>query len=99
MRKTREQKNDEAIMDCYVELYLNSTPSADFKDLMEKALLNERGQKVIDFNSYEIEEEKYDEIVESMIKKHKFKGYMVQQFKNTIALGCSPKCIWKQKDN
>jgi hypothetical protein len=90
-------KNDRAILECYTELFVNSTPSANFKELMDNAEINEKGQKVIDFMAYEIEEEKYDEIIELMINKHKFKGYMIQMFKNTIALGCSPK--FKRKDN
>ena len=89
-RRTKEQKENDAIMDCYTELFANSNPPADFKELMDNAPLNEMGQKEIDFMSYEIDRDKYDEIVESMIKKHKFKGYRIQMFKNTIALGCSP---------
>lgn len=84
-------KDDQAIMECYTLLYKESTPSANFEELVENANINERGQKVIDFNSYEIDEELYKSIVESVIKKYKFKNYKVQQFKNTIALGCSPK--------
>lgn len=91
MRKSREQKENEAIMDCYTALFENSTPSTDFRKLLDDAPINEQGQKIIDFMAYEIKEAKYNEIVESMIKKHKFKGYRVQMFKNTIALGCSPK--------
>lgn len=87
----KQSKEDKAIMECYIELFKHSTPSADFEQLVENADINECGQKVIDFMSYEIDEELYDSIVESMIKKHKLKGYKIQQFKNTIALGCSPK--------
>lgn len=90
-------KEDRAIMECYVELFKQSNPSADFEQLVENADINERGQKVIDFMSYEIEEKLYTEIVDSIIKKYKFKNYKVQQFKNTIALGCSPK--FKTNDN
>jgi len=97
MRKTREKKDDAAILDCYTELFASSTPTADFKELMDNAFINEKGQKEIDFMAYEIDEDKYNEIVESMIKKHKFKGYRVQMFKNTIALGCSPK--FKRKND
>ena len=86
----KQTKDDKAIMECYVELFKQSNPSADFEQLVENADINERGQKVIDFMSYEIEEKLYVEIVDSIIKKYKFKGYKVQAFKNTIALGCSP---------
>lgn len=97
MRMSREKKFDAAMMDCYVELFANSTPPADFKELMDNAPINEHGQKDIDFMAYEIDEEKYDEIVESMIKKHKLKDYYKKVFKPNIALGCSPK--FKRKEN
>jgi hypothetical protein len=88
---SKMKKEDEALMKCYVELYKNSTPQADFKLLVENATINERGQKEIDFMSYEIEEEVYQKIVNSVIKEYKIRGFMKQRFKNTIALGCSPK--------
>jgi hypothetical protein len=85
------KRNDEAIIECYTELFFKSNPSADFKELMDNAEINEEGQKVIDFMAYEIDEELYKSIVESMIDKYKFKGIKKQQFRTTIALGCSPK--------
>jgi len=91
MRMSREQKENAAIMECYIDLYANSNPAADFIELMDNATLNERGQKVINFMDYEIEEVKYNEIVDSIIKKYKFKNYYAQMFRNTIMLGCSPK--------
>lgn len=84
-------KEDKAIHTCYVELFKHSTPPGDFDLLVEKAEINDRGQKVIDFMSYEIDEEKYDQIVESVIKEFKIRSWKKQRFKNTIALGCSPK--------
>lgn len=78
-------------MECYRILFYKSTPSVDFEKLMDDADVNEDGQKVIDFMAYEIEEEEYKTTVDYIIKKYKFKGYKVQQFKTTIALGCSPK--------
>jgi len=97
MRASKEKKFDVAMMDCYVELFANSTPPADFKELMDNAPINERGQKEIDFMAYEIDEEKYNEIVDSTIKKHKLKGYDKRVFKINISLGCSPK--FKRKDD
>lgn len=97
MRMSREKKFDAAMLDCYVELFANSTPPADFKELMANAPINERGQMNIDFMAYEIDEEKYNEIVESIIKKHKLKGYYKKVFKINIDWGCSPK--FKRKEN
>lgn len=86
-----KNKDDQAIMECYTLLYKESIPSTNFVELVENAKINECGQKVIDFDSYEIDEKLYDSIVDTIIKKYKFKNYKIQQFKNTIALGCSPR--------
>jgi len=80
-----------ALLDCYKELYKNSTPSADFQELMDKAELNNRGQKIINFNDYEIHPDDFDLILENTLKKHKISKTIQQTFKNTIYLGCSPK--------
>lgn len=90
-KDTLRTKEDQAIYKCYVELFKNSTPSGDFDFLVENASLNKWGQKEIDFMSYEIDEEEYKKIVESTIKEFKIPGWKKQRFRNTIALGCSPK--------
>ena len=85
-----DKKLDNVIIECYVELYKNSIPSVDFKKLMDDAVINDNGQKVIDFNSYEIELEKMDKIIENITKKYKIKGWTKKMFTTTIYLGCSP---------
>ena len=80
-----------ALLDCYKELYKNSSPSADFQELMDKAELNNRGQKIINFNDYEIHPDDFVLILENTLKKHKISKTIHQTFKNTIYLGCSPK--------
>lgn len=89
MKKKKYNKVDQALFDCYTELYENSTPSASFQELMDNATLNERGEKVIPFDDYLISEELFDEIV----KKHskQFKGSTKRAFSVEIHLGCSPK--------
>lgn len=89
--KLTNKKLDDALLECYVELYKNSTPSTDFNELMNNAIINERGQKIIDYNCCEIEHEKMCKIVENTIKKYKIKNWQKQMFSNTIYLGCSPK--------
>lgn len=84
-------KIDKILLKIYQDLYKASTPSADFNELMEKAEINERGQKVIDFNAYEISEENYNDILESNLKSIREPKYKKQMIRNTIALGCSPK--------
>ena len=45
----KKDKVSEALWDCLVELYANSTPSADFNKLVEEAPINDRGQKDVPF--------------------------------------------------
>lgn len=83
---------DKAIMHCYRELFANATPAASFDELLKNSTTNERGQREIPFMDYEIEESKFDEIIDDTIKVYKIKGAILKQsFKNTILFGCSPK--------
>jgi len=83
---------DKALMHCYRELFANATPTASFDELLKNATTNDRGQKEIPFLDYEIEESKFDEIIDDTIKVYKIKGAILKQsFKNTILFGCSPK--------
>lgn len=84
------KKIDQLIHDCYVELYKNSTPSCDFDQLVKEAKLNERGQKIIPFDDYEISNAMFWSIVNKYASLVRPK-YKQQMFKNTILLGCSPK--------
>lgn len=87
------KKIDEALLECYIELYKNSYPPADFQYLVDTAIINSDGRKVIDYNSYEISEKEFDNILETIMKKYKFKKYIKEQFRRTIYLGCSPKIV------
>jgi hypothetical protein len=78
-------------MDCYKELYKESTPSADFDELVKNATINEQGQKMIDFDAYEIDFDKYHEIVEKYIKKIKLTSYEERGFRFEMFLGCGPR--------
>jgi hypothetical protein len=64
-------------MDCYRELYKEATPSADFDELVKNATINEQGQKMIDFDAYEIDFDKHHEIVEKYIKKITYNKYKI----------------------
>lgn len=89
MRK--EERNNKLIMECYTEMYAVSTPPVNFQELMDNAVINDRGQKEILFMNHEIEYEEYNNIIERLINKYKLNTLEKRQFKTTIALGCSPK--------
>lgn len=81
----------ETILNIYRELYKNSTPQADFDVLVENAIIDSEGRKVIPFMDYEIEEEKMDFIINEECKKQSFNKRITDIIKTNIYLGCSPK--------
>lgn len=86
------KKEELALNECYVRLYKNSEPSADFNKLVDEADTDENGLKVIDFMAYEIEKDLFENIVEDVISEYKIKPrYRAQAFRNAIYLGASPK--------
>lgn len=84
-----QKKLAEIVEYILVELYANSTPTADFHKLVKEAEINERGEKVIDYNAYEIEQEKAQEILDKHTKK--LSRLEKQAVRINIWLGCSPK--------
>ena len=89
---TTQHKFDNAVLECYRELYANSTglngEVGDFDKLVESATINDKGRKVIPCDDYYIPKDKYNEIVD----KHK-KGLpktLRYSFSVSINLGCSP---------
>ena len=67
----KQNKIDDALFDCYRELFANATPKGDFDQLVENATINDRGQKEILFDNYEISEARFQEIIVDTLKKHK----------------------------
>ena len=89
-RRTRSQMLQDAVLDCYRELYKKATPSADFDELVANAPLNNEGKKVIDYNAYKLDRFTYEDIVEKHIKKNKLKGPIARGFSIEMYLGCGP---------
>ena len=92
-RLSRAKRIDNVVMNCYRELFANSTPVGDFDKMMAEADKNEFGQLVIPFMDYELEEEKFEEIVQKHMddKSIKLTPYEKRGFSVSIHLGCSPK--------
>jgi glycosylphosphatidylinositol transamidase (GPIT) subunit GPI8 len=91
----KQNKIDDALFDCYRELFANSTPQGDFDKLVESATINDRGQKEIPFDDYEIAEEAFERIINETLKKHKVPKSLHKSFNIAIYLGCSPRFIRK----
>jgi hypothetical protein len=87
----KQNKIDDALFDCYRELFANSTPKGNFDQLVEDATINDRGQKEIPFDDYEISEARFQEIIADTLKKHKVPKSLHKSFSIAIHLGCSPR--------
>lgn len=88
---TRQEKIEKLVMDIYCQLYAAATPAADFELLMEESPRNERGEIVIPYMDYEMEQSVCDSIIEEALKNFRAPKYIKQSIRNTIYLGCSPR--------
>lgn len=87
----KKNKVEMAAWHCLRQLYANATPPANFDELVEKADVNERGQKVVDFMSYYVDKDLFEEIVKQTIKDFKLKKEIeLRDFKFLVYLGPSP---------
>jgi hypothetical protein len=84
------EKDKKIMFDILRQMYKEADPSADFDSLMEKATINERGQKDIHFESYYLSQERQNEIIEEQLKGKRLTKIKKQMIKNFIYLGCSP---------
>jgi hypothetical protein len=91
MTKAQDKKIEDAMTSIYTELYAVSEPSVSWNYLVESAELNERGQKIIPYNDYLIDEEVYYEIVKRHLKELKVPKWRKEAVSRGILLGCSPK--------
>lgn len=96
-RKTRIERLKDLLMDTYRELYENSTPSVDFDLLVETAEVTEDGIKVIPYQDYYIDEDKYKEIVNKNIAKMKMTKAEENEFRMVAFLGCGPSTSKKEE--
>jgi len=91
MTKAQDKKIEDVMTSIYTELYAVSEPSVSWNYLVESAELNARGQKIIPYNDYLIDEEVYYEIVKRHLKELKVPKWRKEAVSRGILLGCSPK--------
>lgn len=89
MKKT--DKISDLMTDIYRDLYKNSTPPADFDELLISAKKDENGQLQIPYLDHEIEEELFNQILDEHIKKSGFTSWTKSAIRTGVLLGCSPK--------
>ena len=88
MRQSRDEK---ILFDYYRRVYKAATPSVNFDELVENATINDRGEKVIDYNAYEIEEGVQEQIIKDIFKQYRIPLYRRKAFQFEFHLGCGPK--------
>ena len=84
-------KTQKIIWDIYRELYTNSEPSCDFDELVNSAEKNEKGEKIIPFENYFIDQGLMDEIIEKHLKNKRLTKLAKNSIKFNIYLGVSPR--------
>ncbi len=88
------KKNLEVIVnEIYKQLYLNSTPKADWEELKSSSPKSELGIE-IPYNNYSIDKELMDSIIQKYTKG--LSTHNKNRIKITIYLGCSPR--FKEKE-
>jgi hypothetical protein len=92
MTLKRRKRLQQLIEECYRELYREAEPSADFDQLLEQAPLDSMGRKVIDYESYYIPKEKFEEIAEKHKNKMKMYKFEESSYNLAIYLGATPTC-------
>ena len=91
MAKKKKNSDEEIINELYRRSFAASNPPGNWDELLEKAELNENGQKVIPYMDYECKHEKLQEIFDSVMKEYKVPKYRINAFSFNFWLGCSPK--------
>lgn len=88
-----KNKIENIIHEMYVEMYKAAEPSTDYDELIANAHINENGAKIIDFDSYTIDREAFEFILEHIQKKWKIRknsiNYKILNF--NAYLGATPR--------
>lgn len=75
----------------YRRVYKRATPSADFDTLLENATVNDRGEKEIPFNDFELSRDDFEDILDGVSKKFKLSVRERETVSFEMNLGATPK--------
>lgn len=90
-RKLKDKKKiDNLLWECYEEFYREAIPSVSFKELWENAPLNERGEKIIEYEAYYLSSELYQEIFNKYMNLISDNSLYKRTFHFIVATGPSP---------
>jgi hypothetical protein len=86
------KKKDEMILhELYRRAFAASTPYGNWDKMFEKAVINDRGEKVIPYMDYECDSNVLEDIFNTVMKEYKVPKRMQKSFSFSFYLGCSPK--------
>lgn len=86
------KKKDEIILhELYRRAFAASTPYGNWDKMLEKAIINEDGEKEIPFMDYECEANTLENIFNDVMKEYKVPKRKQKNFSFSFYLGCSPK--------
>jgi len=88
MKSTK--KLNSMVDDLYREIYKNSTPPADFDELVKNALYDEWGKKDIKFRNYKIKGSLFDSILKNYFIGKRLTKYEKTLITNTLYFGAIP---------
>lgn len=89
-----EKKSYQVLLECYRELYRAAEPPANFDDLVANAeTVEQLGRKVkqIPMDDHCISNDRMDEIIAGVCKRHKLNPYWSSKVSQAVYLGCSPR--------
>lgn len=85
-----QKKLNKMVDDLYREIYKNSSPPADFDELVKNAQYNEWGRKEILFKNYKIKESLFDSLLKDYFVGKRLTKYEKALITNTLLLGVIP---------
>lgn len=86
-----KKKDDLILHELYRRAFAASTPYGNWDKMLEKARINERGEKEIPFMDYECDENTLEDIFNTVMKENKIPKWKQKAFSFSFYLGCSPK--------
>ena len=85
-----ESKVEKIVIEIYTSLYLNSTPSVDFNNLIETSPIDKEGNIRVPYENHQISYSKYLEILNEIKAKYRLSKRVINSINVSILLGVCP---------
>ena len=84
----RLKRNDKILKEIYTKLFKEAQPPIDYEDLEKQNEKKKFGEGW--FKKYYLAQDRQEEIIKDICKKHRCRAWEITAFSNTVALGHSP---------